>query len=285
MKGLFVGLATLDCIYLVEQFPSQNQKIVALDHCISAGGPAANAAIAFQALGNQATWVGNLGNHPISRLIKADLQKYNLIIQDLSPNTLLSPPVSSITVTKNSGDRSVISLNASKIQVTPDQLPTNLLTGIDLILIDGHQMAISGIIAQQAQQQNIPVVIDGGSWKTGFDTVLPYADYVIASGNFYAPNCDSQDQVLAYLKQFYLKGAAITNGEKPIIYTDKNKKKCLHVNNFKIVDTLGAGDIFHGAFCHYILNNNFVISLKKASEIASLSCQFFGTREWLKLLN
>ncbi|MGK7931738.1 MAG: sugar kinase [Microcystaceae cyanobacterium] len=285
MKGLFVGLATLDCIYLVEQFPSQNQKIVALDHCISAGGPAANAAITFQAWGNQGQWLGNLGNHPISQLIKADLQKYNLRIQDLSPDSLFSPPVSSITVTKGSGDRSVISLNATKIQASPEQLPTHLLSDIDIILIDGHQMAISAVIAQEAQQQDIPVIIDGGSWKRGFDTVLPYADYVIASSNFYPPDCHSQEDVLIYLKQFDLKAAAITNGGNAIVFEEKDRKKYLDINSRKVIDTLGAGDIFHGAFCHYILENDVVFSLKKASEVASLSCQFFGTREWLKWLN
>ncbi|NET50891.1 MAG: sugar kinase, partial [Merismopedia sp. SIO2A8] len=47
-------------------------------------------------------------------------------------------------------------------------------------------------------------------------------------------------------------------------------------------DTLGAGDIFHGAFCHYILQQNFTESLVAAAEIASNSCKFFGTRRWME---
>ncbi len=285
MKGLFVGLATLDCIYLVEQFPTQNQKIVALDQCISAGGPAANAAIAFQHLGHQATWIGVLGNHPISQLIKADLEQYNLTLADLDPNCSISPPVSSVTVPQGSGDRSVISLNATKIQATPDNLPENILDDIDLILIDGHQMAISSVLAQKAQAKKIPVVMDGGSWKTGFETVLPYVDYSICSANFYPPACQSLEDVFTFLDKFYLKGIGITQGEHPIIYQQGKKKGKLEVNSGDIVDTLGAGDILHGAFCHYILEQDFVFSLKKASKIASLACQFLGTREWLKVIN
>jgi sugar/nucleoside kinase (ribokinase family) len=49
----------------------------------------------------------------------------------------------------------------------------------------------------------------------------------------------------------------------------------------KPVDTLGAGDIFHGAFCHYILQNDFPVSLERAAEIASLSCTSLGTRAWI----
>jgi sugar/nucleoside kinase (ribokinase family) len=49
------------------------------------------------------------------------------------------------------------------------------------------------------------------------------------------------------------------------------------------VDTLGAGDIFHGAFCHYLLEcNDFLLSLERAGEVASLSCTSLGTRAWIE---
>ncbi|PMB30496.1 ribokinase, partial [Fischerella thermalis CCMEE 5319] len=48
------------------------------------------------------------------------------------------------------------------------------------------------------------------------------------------------------------------------------------------VDTLGAGDIFHGAFCHYVLRENFLDALASAAKIAAFSCQFFGTRRWME---
>jgi len=48
------------------------------------------------------------------------------------------------------------------------------------------------------------------------------------------------------------------------------------------VDTLGAGDIFHGAFCHFILQESWEDALGKAAEVASHSCRYFGTREWMK---
>ncbi|MDJ0536213.1 MAG: PfkB family carbohydrate kinase [Xenococcaceae cyanobacterium MO_207.B15] len=50
----------------------------------------------------------------------------------------------------------------------------------------------------------------------------------------------------------------------------------------KAVDTLGAGDIFHGAFCNYILQEDFPTALFLAAQMASKSCQFFGTRSWYR---
>lgn len=58
--GLFVGLVTLDLIYLADAPPNANQKIVAQETTIAAGGPATNAAIAFQHLGNSATLISTL---------------------------------------------------------------------------------------------------------------------------------------------------------------------------------------------------------------------------------
>ncbi|TAG00060.1 MAG: sugar kinase, partial [Oscillatoriales cyanobacterium] len=56
--GLFLGLATLDLIYLASKPPGENQKVVAVDSTIAAGGPATNAAVAFSGLGNAAVLAG-----------------------------------------------------------------------------------------------------------------------------------------------------------------------------------------------------------------------------------
>jgi sugar/nucleoside kinase (ribokinase family) len=280
-KGLFVGLATLDLIYLTPNFPRQNEKIVAVDDTIATGGPASNAAVAFAHLGNQANLLAVIGQHPISHLIKTDLVNYGVQIWDLEPQKLTCPPVSSIIVTQRTGERAVISLNATKSQAIIEQLPPDILEGIDIILIDGHQMAISEAIAQKAKAKNIPVVVDGGSWKKGFDRVLAGVDYAICSANFYPPNCHDQEDVLNYLQQMDIPNVAITQGEKPLIYWAADQRGKIPITPIKAVDTLGAGDIFHGAFCHYILQQNFRNALAGASKIASDSCQFFGTRKWM----
>lgn len=75
---------------------------------------------------------------------------------------------------------------------------------------------------------------------------------------------------------------AITGGEEPIQYFEGGKKNTIPVPSIKAVDTLGAGDIFHGAFCHYILREDFTTALTQAAQIASKSCQSFGTRSWYR---
>ncbi len=283
--GLFVGLVTLDLIYLADFPPSNNQKIVASDYSVTAGGPATNAAVAFRHLGNEAVVLGVVGSHPVTQLIKGDLAFYRVAIADLNPSTTQAPPVSSIIVTETTGERAVVSINAVQTQATIEAIPEEILSNVNVVLIDGHQMAVSKAISQMAKLRNIPVIIDGGSWKPGFDEILPFVDYAICSANFYPPECHTIEDVFAYLHGAGIPHIAITQGEKPLQYSTGDKISVLEVPNIQPIDTLGAGDIFHGAFCHYILQENFPTALSLSAKIASFSCQFFGTRHWMSGLN
>jgi sugar/nucleoside kinase (ribokinase family) len=280
--GLFLGLGTLDLIYLAQQPPGENQKVVASDCTIAAGGPAANAAVTFGYLGNRAIWAGVLGTHAIAQLIKNDLAEYNVRIIDLGLRRSDPPPVSSIIVTQGTGERSVISMNATKSQVDTQTINPDILTSVNIVLIDGHQILASTQIAKIAKSQNIPMVLDGGSWKPGLDEILPFIEWAICSDNFHPPNCYHPEEVFAYLSAAGIPNIAITRGEKPISYLNNGNYGSLEIPQIQATDTLGAGDIFHGAFCHYILQKNFTDSLSAAAKIAGDSCQQFGTRSWIK---
>ncbi|MCU0525403.1 MAG: PfkB family carbohydrate kinase [Elainella sp. Prado103] len=292
--GLFVGLITLDVIYLIPQLPTANQKLVARDYTIAAGGPATNAAITFQYLEqnprSNSRLIGVLGCHALSQIVLADLQQRAIDLIDLDPDSADPIPTSSILVTEATGDRAVVSLNAMRSQIPADRLDPypldTLLQGIEVVLIDGHQMAISHKIAQQARAQRIPVVIDAGSWKPGFETVLPLADYVICSANFYPPHCTTQADLFAYLQQLGVPHIAVTHGAAPIEFCCSAQPNSIErgqvpVPQHSVIDTVGAGDIFHGAFCHFRRQADFPTALHQAAQVAAYSCRSFGTRAWM----
>lgn len=274
MQGLFVGLMTLDCIYQAQRPPQANEKLVAQDVMMAAGGPATNAAVAFSALGGTATIMAAVGHHPVTALLREDLAHVGVSIKDLAPQRQTAPPVSSIVVSAASGERAVISHNALGLQV--DHHPVDL-THVEVVLVDGHQMELSHQVAMAAQSANISVVVDAGSWKPGFDQVLSLATVVIASANFQPP--DGQT-ALTYLQGLGIPYVAITHGEHPITVSDQGQVSELPVPTTVVVDTLGAGDIFHGAFC-YAWAGDFSAALAQAAQVASLSCQYFGTRAWI----
>ena len=277
-RGLFVGLVTLDLIYLAEASPLANQKIVAKESAIAAGGPATNAAVAFRALRNSATILGGLGQHPMTQLIRADLEQCGVEMVDLDADRTESPAVSSIVVTEATGDRSVVSMNAVKSQMNRDRIPDHILDRIDVVLIDGHQMQVGAEIARAAKKKNIPVVIDGGSWKAGFEMVLPFVDYAICSANFKPP---TDRETFEFLASFGIPQIAVTHGNAAIAAWQTEPFQ-IEVPQVKVIDTLGAGDFFHGAFCHYVLQESYAIALSNAAKFAAQTCQSFGTRSWLK---
>lgn len=289
--GLFVGLTTLDCLYQAAHPPAADEKVVAAKSLLVSGGPATNAAVAFAQLGskldaaksNHATLLSAVGTHPITSLLKEDLQTYGVNLSDLTPNRQLPPPVSSIVVTAETGERAVVAGNAVDLQIPASELSADILQGIDVVLIDGHQMQVGAQVAQWAKAQNIPVVVDAGSWKPEFETVLEQADVVIASANFFPPECRTTTEVLAYLEDLGVAQMAITRGGEAILYRERGSAGEIPVPSIRAVDTLGAGDIFHGAFCHFHLAHTFEEALLKASRSASFACQYWGTRDWTKI--
>lgn len=305
-KGLFLGLATLDIIYLANAPLGRNEKQVAQDYQLSPGGPATNAAVTFAQLSdrNQAKLAAVIGQHPLAQLIRSDAQRWNVDLQDLAPDHGEPPSLSSILVDAQTGERSIISINAKRHQIAapanvPGQAKTNdpfpdLLSELDILLVDGHQMALSAQLASMAREQNIPVVVDGGSWKAGFEAVLSATDYAICSADFRPPGCASEAEALAYLQGLGIPQIAFSHGNGPIHHwqrqnrddssvqpSPKGHSGQIAVPRVEAVDTLGAGDIFHGAFCHYILELDFPQALEAAAAIAARACQSFGTRSWL----
>ncbi len=286
-RGLFVGMTTLDCLYQAERSPAADEKVVATKSLLVSGGPATNAAVAFAQLGgsqrNDAVLLSALGAHPLTTLLREDLQEYGVTIADLTPERLAPPPVSSIVVTQETGERAVVSGNAVDMQVAASQVSIDTLDGVNIVLIDGHQMAVGAQVAQWAKAKQIPVVVDAGSWKPGFETVLSFADVVVASANFMPPKCSDVDEIFAYLKGLGVEQVAITQGAGPILFWENGKRQELDVPKIRAVDTLGAGDIFHGAFCHFYTSHLFKETLLKASRSASFACQYWGTRDWTKI--
>jgi sugar/nucleoside kinase (ribokinase family) len=292
-QGLFVGLTTLDLIYQVERVPASNQKLVALDYVMAAGGPATNAAIAFQHLQGTASsctmLLSGIGAHPLGMLLRQELQQLGVTVADLYPQSSEPPPTSSILVTQATGDRAVISMNAVRTQALVEQIPVDICTAlqsrrITVVLVDGHQMAVGGAIAQLAQMHQIPVVVDGGSWKPGFDVVFKAADYVICSANCYPPGCSTSEEVLAQCIAWGIPHIAISRGAQSLLYWTQGESGEIAVSPIQAVDTLGAGDILHGAFCHLIQTLPFVEALRTAGAIATQACQHFGTRAWMQAI-
>src|SRR5215211_6341870 len=136
-RGFFAGLATLDTAYRVDALPGVNRKVAALGQELAAGGPAANAAVTFAALGGVPTLISAFGGHVLARYAAAELADRGVDVRDAAPHGVSAPAVSSIYVVDRTGDRSVVSVNGAA--VTP-RVPVDLATMVGrcrVALVDG----------------------------------------------------------------------------------------------------------------------------------------------------
>ena len=278
---VFVGLSTIDLVYRVEEFPAANTKVAAQSQSVFIGGPATNAAIACAHLGAEATLVTAVGRHALAGLIREELETRSVRLVDLNPDFCDVPAISAVMVDK-AGNRNVVSANAVRIPAPSPQVDRELCRQARVLLADGHWMEACQAWAAAARAQGTPVVLDGGSWKSGMEELLRSVDTAICSADFRPPGCNSVDDVFRYLKNAGVARIAITHGAAAIDILDGESSGSVPVAQVHVVDTMGAGDILHGAYCHFAsMGLGFADALARAAALASESCRYAGTREWM----
>lgn len=281
-NGVFFGLTTVDMIHYVPRFPGVNEKLKSERLLSYAGGPAANAAVAFTALGNTSTLITGIGKHSGGMYIKEELNNLDVDVKDYTSQPERPPIMASIIVDLSNGDRMAVYSNTDTRRLKRDASNETLLENKDILMLDGHYLEQAIVMAEKASTLHIPTVLDGGSWKEGEEALLPFIDFAICSADFFPPECSDQEAVIRFLQNHGIQKIAITRGADPVVVVDNSKKTEVPVMKITPMDTLGAGDVFHGAFCHFILQNDYLTSIARAAEIASLSCTSLGTRTWIE---
>jgi ribokinase len=280
VNGLFVGLTTLDVVQRVATVPTPDEKVTALRVDVAAGGPAANAAVTFAALGGEAVLASAVGTGPLGRATAADLLAYGVRLLDhAGPQFEL--PVSSVVVEDRSGRRSVVSRNAVGVSVSPSAKLAELVGAAQVVLVDGHHPALAVAACRAARGRDVPVVLDAGSWKPVLDSLLPYVTVAVCSADFRMP--DGADPFVG-LGSRGVQAVAITHGGDPVVWRDHLGSGEVAVPKIHVKDTLAAGDVFHGAFAHAWASGvrDLPTALKMAADIAAVRVQHVGPRSWLR---
>ncbi|MFF0493177.1 PfkB family carbohydrate kinase [Nocardia sp. NPDC004068] len=281
--AVFAGLATLDIAYAVDRYPAEDSKTRARDQFLGAGGPAANAAVAYAFLSGRApTLVTALGKHPLAQLIRHDLDEFGVAPSDLTPDGTHRPPISSIVVATEAATRTIVSRDGSGISPTLDADPSPTLADAEILLLDGHYPAVALEFARAARRSGVPVVLDAGRWRDEHAALLPLTDIAICSASFAPPGL-APEGLFDHLLELGVGQVAVTRGGESIRYATPADRGEIAIARGPMVDTLGAGDILHGAFCHFrTAGSDFPEALRRAAEVASASCRYLGTREWMR---
>ncbi|MDA0349467.1 MAG: PfkB family carbohydrate kinase [Verrucomicrobia bacterium] len=270
---LCIGLACWDLNFQVDRTPGSNEKVVATDLISEGGGPAANAAYCISRLGGEAAFLGRLGQDSFGDAHLKELEDVGVntegIIRGSAPT-----PIACVLV-NGWGERSIVNFSEPQIPLEFDfnySLPSCLL-------LDGHEWAAS----QKALEHfvDIPSVLDAGSMRESTVSLAKQITYLIASRAFatdFAQSEDPKDWLSSLRDQAPF--VAITEGSLGVHWKDSsNECGTLAAKEVSVIDTTGAGDIFHGAFALAISKGmGFTKALAWANEVAAISTTKKGGR-------
>ena len=284
--GVFVGLATLDVIHRIAKAPAVNQKITSTAQFVAAGGPAANAAVTFAGLGGDAILVTALGDDPVAELIRADLAAYGVSVVDAAAGTTRAVPVSAVSVVESTGDRSVVSLDAVNSDASPPGDLGDLVADADVVLVDGHHPLIARAAARHAAARVTTLVVDAGRWKPVMSDIVPHATDMVCSNDFRMPGADDSESTAAALVRSGVRTVVTTHGGDPVEWWSDGESGSVPVEPVVVVDTLGAGDAFHGAYSYFStqIESSVAERIDRSARVAALRCSVVGPRAWLSEL-
>jgi sugar/nucleoside kinase (ribokinase family) len=302
-----VGLATLDLVHRVERIPGVDEKVEASSVETSAGGPAANAAVTAAALGAAVTLVTAVGNHPLTRVIREDLDAYGVRLLDAVPGRSQPPPVSAVAVLAATGQRTVVSRNAAGFDAAAPAGLARAVEEADVVLVDGHHPALAMAAARAARRAGRLLLVDAGSWRPVMAQLLPLADVVACSTAFRTPDAavppatdrpaavpragdhsaarPTDAATVAAVRELGVRHVAVTHGPEPVTWWSDDRAGTIPVPPVVAVDTTGAGDVFHGALAVALARDPSVTdlagALRYAVTVAGIRVRHAGARGWL----
>ena len=276
-KVICVGIATLDHIYAVETVPRRGEKYRADAFVVAGGGTAATAAHAIARLGGEAMLATRLGDDPTGEAIIEELEAAGVDCSLAKRYRGLRSPSSAVLIDPE-GERLVTCYADIR---TPDDasfLPSGLPEGTKGVLADVAWVTGARRLLSAARESGVPGVIDGDRAvddKSYFDL----ASHVAYSAATVRALSGVEDPVegLATLARSARNWICVTDGARGVWLTAAGMID--HVPAFSVdaVDTLGAGDVFHGALALALaegMAEKRAVSF--ASAAAALKCLSFG---------
>ncbi len=279
------GLVTVDLVHVVEVMPAPDEKVVGVAERIEVGGPAANAARVAAALGLSVTLIAPFGRSALTGFVGSALSGEGVEWIDPVAEQPNPSPMSTVIVTRATGARAVISGGAPPAAFAADRLAglaANAVVGADAVLIDGHGGSLPAAAARAGRARGIPVLLDGGSFKHGMEAWLPQVDLALLSADFRAP--DGTDP-LGWCLAAGAAAAAASAGPEPLRLRCGPTEQAFPVPRAKrVVDTLGAGDVLHGAALAALAYaphaSTYAAVLAFAAHVATASVEFPGALGW-----
>lgn len=278
-----IGGATVDHLNIVEKFPEKDTKVVPLESSLQGGGQAANAIACLARLGAKTAMIGTVGEGQIGQFAIDTLKEEGVDTSCMEVQQGRAPALSAIIIEKDKGSRTIVADRGNLEDFDINEEDYELLKKTKIVHTDAHFPDANLKLVKFAKEHGAKICIDSEPHTPNSKEFVNYADYLIVSRSFVEANY-GHDYEKA-LKEFIALGAelaVVTLGKYGACGLQKGDKMCTSIPEYDVgdvVDTTGAGDVFHGAFLFGILQGwNFKKNMMFANVCAGMKCKYLGGR-------
>jgi sugar/nucleoside kinase (ribokinase family) len=277
-----VGLNATDTLLLVPKYPELGGKVAFEREIVSPGGQVASALVTCGKLGLRTKYIGVVGDDERGRIQMTSLREAGLNLDDLQIRAGCPNQSAYIVIDQSTGERTIFWHRPDCLTIDPAHITPEKILSARMLHVDGHDTPAVARAARIARDHGIPVSVDVDNIYPGFDRVLSCVDYVIGSTEFPARWTGELDPFLALERiqnEYGMRVAAMTLG--PYGGLSREGGQFVYSPGFVVncVDTTGAGDVFHGAFCYSVLKGASVRdALEFSNAMAALNCTRLGAR-------
>jgi sulfofructose kinase len=249
MAGVFcVGHAVQDFVFRVGELPTRAVKHRAHGFTMVGGGPAATAACAVTRLGGHAWLAARVGNDAAAGLIVAELESYGVDCAHVRRCAGAGSSVSAVLV-DNAGERLIVNHLDPALPPAPDWLPS-VPGAAGAVLGDVRWPEGSVAMFAKARTAGVPAVLDADVGMPTDDALVRAATHVAFSADGLTQFASMADplRALIALSAEHAQWMCVTAGEEGVFVAEGGGARQIKGHRVPVVDTLGAGDVWHGAF-------------------------------------
>jgi sugar/nucleoside kinase (ribokinase family) len=279
---LCAGIIVLDEVFRVDRFPVPDGKVQARDFFVVNGGCAANAAVAIARLEGHARLAGPLGG-PAGEDANGDrvlaaLTREHVDCSGCRRVAGVATPLSAICIDPR-GERMIVTYRDARLAAVTPVDPEGQVAGAEAVLADNRFPAFVRPICTAARRRGMLVVLDADRPAKVADDLFEIASHVVFSSECLraTTGLDDLSRALAQMAGVTSAFLAVTNGPHDILWLDRGQLRQSPAFAIEAVDTLGAGDVFHGAFALALAEGSDVeTAIRFAAAAAALKCTRVG---------
>jgi sugar/nucleoside kinase (ribokinase family) len=251
LNALFIGQAYIDVTLLADAMPTGDDKAVARDYAVSFGGNAVTAAFACAKLGAFPDLIATVADDWLGRMFLHMAHAYKIRVHERPVRR------SSLSfVLPSDGKRAIIRARDDDFL---EPFPELDLGGCRALHLDGHQPDAAIHYAKLCREAGILTSLDGGGLRSNTHELLEFIDVAIVAERLCEQMSKSPEEMLDYLKSRGCRVGGVTLGEKGLLWYDETgtvrSMPALPIPRERVIDTNGAGDVFHGAYVYSYLAN------------------------------